>query len=192
MTKDEIERGKIYASLPFDNLPLSGYVDFLHFIGCNKPAIRLYLPSILNRQKLQLWCELHNYNFVCDEDHYICISRESFIAETVLLVDQMPDAHEYLLGILLGYPKCCCEHIANLGEENIDNFEAVTTKWLFSNKYQFINPIDYVSGTSLVCHLPCSPTCDKSLELALKALNFVQCNSSLSCFEPWLPWLNKW
>ncbi len=180
-----------FISLPFDLLPNSSYIDFLQFIACDKPAIRIHLQNQHSIKKLVQWCFSHKYAIKVDIDRYACIARNISLVETILEVDQNPKPHEHILGLLLGYPECCSKFVARIGENNIDQLDKQVAYWTFSRKFRYIDPTHYLDGTSLICHVPCSNTCLASLDIALNALRFIQAHLAIPALTPWHYWLNR-
>jgi hypothetical protein len=88
----------------------------------------------------------------------------------------------------LGYPPCCCTAIATAGESAIDDCAAIAADWNYSGCYRMINPAAYRAGGSLICHVPCSPTCDASLSLATRAWSVARQNLHRPRFSLWRLW----
>lgn len=108
-----------------------------------------------------------------DEEGFACVGSAPGTASLVLEIDRRASAHEIELGRALGYPACCCERVAEVGESEIDSYAIVVEGWSFEGPYQRINPAGYRSGRALISHLPCSPTCEASLPIADRAYRFV-------------------
>lgn len=176
-------------SLPREVLPASANVDFLHFVACDKPAIRTRVQESHAETKVADWCKQYNFAFQIDNDGYLCVAHDAETARLILSVDQSAEPHEKCLGILLGYPTCCCDFIANIGEANIDLLAEEIATWSFAAPFHRINPARYLDGRALICHLPCSPNCLASLQLAEKALNFIFLNAEEAILKPWLVWI---
>lgn len=175
-------------SLPREVLPASAIVDFLHFVACDKPAVRTRVQESDAETLVADWCWQYNFAFQIDSDGYFCVARDAETANLILSVDRSAEPHEKHLGILLGYPTCCCDFIATVGESNIDLLEKEIATWSFTGRFHRINPTGYLDGKALICHLPCSPNCLASLHLAEKALNFIISNAEELIFKPWLLW----
>ncbi|EIW19582.1 MULTISPECIES: hypothetical protein [Pelosinus] len=95
------------------------------------------------------------------------------------------------MGHLLGYPICCCQKIAVVGEMYIDEWEALFVKKThFEGRYKIINPKGYREGYSLISHIPCSPNCEPSLNIAQKALSIIMLNKYNKYFDKWNYWTN--
>lgn len=176
-----------FATLPRGELPLSAGVDFLHMLACGKPAVRFKLTEH-GSADLTRWCAAHGYACRVDEDGFCCVAPTVSLAERVLEVDRRSEPHELELGLLLGYPRCCCESVAEVGESAIDDHAAVVARWPYTGRYRLIDPSRYRRGESLVCHLPCSPTCTPSLELALRAARFLKVWLGRPPFDRWCRW----
>lgn len=176
--------------LPVDFLPNSARVDFLHFLACDKPAIRTKLVHVYAKPYLEDWCRSCGFILRVDSESFACVARDVKVAEEILNLDQSREPHEQLLGLLLGYPKCCSDFIASIGESGIDVIEQQITQWNFSGDFKLINPSNYLTGTSLICHLPCSSSCQPSLDLANRAIDFIKEYKDESCLAPWLIWVD--
>ena len=160
-------------SAPLSLLRQSALVDFVLFLACEKPAARLIVDSGDGLDALRKWCKQWGFDFAAYGEGFACISSKPGTASHILEIDRRADAHEIELGRALGYPACCCERVAELGESEIDSYAATVTRWSFEGAYRRINPVDYRSGRALISHLPCSPTCDASLAIANRAYRFV-------------------
>lgn len=171
------------------NIPESAWVDFLQFFACNKPVVRTKMLDSQNISMLRLWCLKNNLSSVVDGDGYVFISHNEDIAKVALETDRATCTHTFEFGQILGYPRCCCEFISNYGEEKIDDIEIELLDWKFNNEHRLIDPKGYLSGTSLICHLPCSTHCSASLKLATKALNFIKVSRFYDFAGRWTYWL---
>jgi hypothetical protein len=120
-----------------------------------------------------------------DEDRFVVVGKHSGLVEHALRVDRSSTPHEITLGILLGYPICCCRAVADAGEAEIDRLAERASRWEFSGEYSLIDPSGHAEGESLVCHVPCSPRCFPSLQLAFRALAFLQQHPRLLKFGNW-------
>jgi hypothetical protein len=177
----------MFSALPHDALPLSAGVDFLHMIACGKPAVR-FKVSEYGSTSIARWSAANGYACRVDEAGFCCVAPTSLLAEHVLEVDRRSEPHEMELGLLLGYPRCCCEAVAAVGESAIDDHAAIVAAWPFAGRFQSINPAEYRKGTSLICHLPCSPKCAPSLEIASRAAGFLRGRLKRVPFDRWSCW----
>lgn len=173
-----------FAALPHELLPLSAKVDFLHLLGLEKPAVRTNVPEQA-MQALRRWCLRYGYGWDADEEGYCCVASSVGLAREVLEVDRRVEPHETELGLLLGYPRCCCEAIARVGESGIDDRAAEVARWPFKGRFRLIDPSGYRQGASLICHLPCRADCAASLEIAERAVRFLQPRLSEPAFVSW-------
>jgi hypothetical protein len=160
-------------TLPLSWLSPSALVDFLLLLLNEKPAVRLRIDSKSDMDYLRVWCRQSGFDLAADEDCFACITVEAGFASKVLELDRRTDAHEIELGLALGYPFCCCERVASIGESNIDSYAQEVARWPFAGQYRRINPSGYQSGLALISHLPCSPDCAPSLAIADRAREFV-------------------
>lgn len=184
LTDPAATAAEAFASLPHDHMPLSARVDFLHLTALGKPAARVKVPDGA-LPALERWCERHGYGWDADEEGYCCVARTEAQARHILEVDRRVEPHELELGLLLGYPRCCCEAIARLGESRIDEQALVVARWEFEGPFRLINPSRYRQGGSLICHLPCSPICARTLEIASRACRFIRPRLDHPAFATW-------
>ena len=166
-------------------------IDFLHFVYCDKPAVRLVIDSALEKSTISEWCEQNNKSLVIDRHNYACVANTAEYAIKLLELDAEAPAHEYELGILLGYPECCCEFIASVGEDKIDLLEEKTRDWNFTKEFELIRPNGYRDGSALICHIPCSERCKPSLEQAKCALSVLTSHREVVRDSNWKKWLYR-
>ena len=168
-------------ALPWHSLRPSALVDFILLLACGKPAVRLQAegggdPRVM--AELSAWCRDRGFDMATDGEGFACVASEAGYAGRVLEIDRRPEPHELELGLALGYPRCCAERIAALGESGIDDYAREASTWLFAGPYRRINPSAYREGCALISHLPCSPACGPSLVLANRAWEFVLAHRS--------------
>ena len=180
----------LIETLPLGSLPPSAAVDALHVAVGTKSAMRTRLAGPRALDAVTAWSDRHGLAIVGDEEGYVCIAVDRALAALVLEIDRMDTSHEASLGLLLGYPHCCCEFVAEWGEARIDELAGEVVRWAFEGIYQLIDPAHYVVGRSLVSHLPCSPTCNRSLQLARTALSLVRLHFDSVFFRRWEAWLD--
>lgn len=178
----------LVTSLPHEALPASAAVDALHLAVKLKHAFRSRLTTTAALTLVQQWAGKHGLAMSVDEDDFICVATNRELATRVLEVDRSPEPHELLLGSLLGYPPCCCAFVAQAGESNIDMLAEQIHRWQFEGDNRLIDPSGYLAGTSLICHLPCSPRCPQSLVIARSALQFITRHRRSTGFEQWNRW----
>lgn len=185
---DKITRTYRSFILLFQNFfPLSFKVDLILFLLGLKPGLRSKLiKSGINFISFQQWCSQSRYFFEIDSEEFIYIAKNNYLLIKLKKWDHCYQPHEEHLGKLLGYPSCCCKKIAEIGEMNIDAFEAAFVRQPFSGAFQLINPLGYREGTAFISHVPCSSNCLQSLKQAEKLANFLLRNKTEKLFEPWL------
>lgn len=176
--------------LPVNFLPASARVDFLHLVACDKPAVRTKIIHPKAKSYLEDWCSRCGFVLRVDSESFVCVAREASVAEWILALDQSCEPHEQLLGLLLGYPECCSNFIASIGEADIDQVEQEISQWNFVGDFKRIDPSNYIAGSSLICHLPCSSNCQPSLAIANQVIDFVNLHKNEDCLAPWLSWLS--
>jgi hypothetical protein len=182
---------QLFRSLPRNALPPSASVDFLHFVACGKPVVRTQVLTEEGIEEVRAWCHAHGLFIEADRDGFICVARSQCLAEQALLIDSCEFPHETEFGAILGYPTCCCESIAQFGEEAIERAEAEARKWKFTGEFAKIDPAGYRQGWSLICHLPCCDHCAPSLQIAGRALNFIRNHWNSGLFAKWSRWVLK-
>jgi hypothetical protein len=182
---------KIFEELP-ENLNNSNYIDFLLFLAKLKPTLRIKVSDKSTKHKLNTWCISNCFSFLSNEKNYICISNDPITADMLQKTDDSYVPHEYELGRMLGYPACCCKRIAGIGEKNIDEWEEKFIKnSKFEGEFELINPKGYKKGYSLISHIPCSPVCKHSLNIAKKALSIITYYKNRIYFDKWDCWIKE-
>jgi len=63
--------------LPVDFLPASARVDFLHFVACDKPAVRTKIVHPEAKLYLEDWCSRCGFVLRVDSESFVCVSREA-------------------------------------------------------------------------------------------------------------------
>ena len=173
----EIAAIRQFRTLPVEWLYPSAVVDFMLLFAGAKPAVRVELREPNGAEGLDLWCQQSELDYACDAEGFACVSTERGVAHHVLELDRSLGRHEVELGRNLGYPLCCCERVAEIGESQIDAYAREVAEWRFTGPYTRINPAGYVSGLALLSHLPCAVDCDCSLDISERARQFVRQNS---------------
>jgi hypothetical protein len=149
-------------------LAASVAVDALGVLVIAKPAMRTFAGD--RASALLAWASDANLSAAADHDGFVAVAHSKSLAGRVLAVDRSPDDHCAELGTLLGYPRCCADRVAALGESAIDDYAESVDAWLYEGPFRLIDTSGYRSGRALISHLPCSPTCLGSLELARRCL----------------------
>lgn len=173
-------------ALPWELLRPSALVDCILFFSYCKPAVRLLVKGDNEQyliKALLRWCHERELDFAFDSEGFVCIASNEGASEHILGIDRRSESHEIDLGLALGYPLCCCERVAAIGESGIDAYAIEVALWTFAGSYQRINPCGYRQGLSLISHLPCSPTCEASLEIANQSQIFLMANKSEPIFS---------
>ncbi|MDW8243037.1 MAG: hypothetical protein RMJ88_07475 [Thermogemmata sp.] len=174
MDETVCQETELILSLPLDCLPCSALVDVLHLAAGLKKVMRTKLLNGADETTVISWCTAHSLVGMCDEERYVFIGKTRDAVLQALAIDKSQTPHEMQFGTLLGYPSCCCEAVARIGEAAIDDYAKTVAHWMFPGEYILINPRGYTQGQSLICHLPCSPICEQSLTMAKQALVFLQ------------------
>ncbi len=181
---------EIFETLP-EFLKPSGFIDFLLFLGALKPSLRVAVVQQQERMKLENWCSEHDFASVSSDVGYVYVAHEQKMAQRLQDVDDDPEPHEYELGLLLGYPECCCRHVAGIGEFNIDKWESdLSHSVKYGGRFELIDPCGYSEGYSLISHIPCSTACNPSLSIAEAALQIVLHHKTSLQFHRWRRWMS--
>lgn len=171
-------------TLPLAALPPSALVDALHLAAGTKRVIRTRLLADAPAESALGWSRAAGLAGVVDAQRYFFAGLTRQDVERAATLDAAVTPHEILFGTLLGYPDCCCRAVAAVGEENIDAHAAAVGRWAFAGRHRLIDPGEYRGGLALVSHLPCSPACDQSLELAERVLRYLVSRPALMRSEP--------
>lgn len=183
---------KQFVFLSENMLPLSARVDIILKLLGLKTCLRSRLRNReANWFPLKEWCSQLCYFMETDEEGFVYIAQSEQMLVKMKGLDLSFQPHEEQFGWLLGYPLCCCAKIARIGEVCIDDFEMSFRDEQFSGRYQLINPSKYHLGQAFISHVPCSPTCQNSLDLAEKFANFLIVNREEETFKPWLTELHR-
>lgn len=129
-----------------------------------REVIRIHIGPY--RDEARRWFRSLGFFISSDNAGYAAISRHPSLARRVLEVDSRPGRHTAQLGQLLGYPACCARAAARVGDEGIDQLADDLLKRRFRGRYRAIDPKSYLYGGSLLSHVPCTPWCRVSLNLA--------------------------
>jgi hypothetical protein len=167
-----------FRTLPAKWLYPSAVVDFMLLYSGAKPAVRVKLPEPNSADLLALWCRQSELDYTYDVEGFACVSAQPGVAHQVLQLDRLARPHEVDLGQALGYPLCCCQRVAQIGESQIDIYAREVAQWKFTGRYERINPAGYLNGLALLSHLPCSLNCNQSLVIAEQARHFVCANAA--------------
>ena len=170
----------------------SDYVDMLLFLSGLKRAVRLAYNSYEIYEEMEYWCQKFKYANQISNSGLMYISKHIGLVKLVNDFDDSVYPHAYILGRLLGYPSCCSKQIANLGEDSIDKWEnELINSDGFKSEYSLINPVGYLSGNSLISHVPCSCKCKKPLKIAKSSLKIIKAYSDYECISRWRKWFDK-
>jgi hypothetical protein len=158
------------ATFPWRLFGPSAAVDLLRlYAGCTQ-AVRLRLTLDVDVACVLDWGRANALGVVVDEEQFVALASNFDHARHVLQVDAADRPHELALGVLLGYPLCCAQEIARVGENAIDPRAREIATWRFPGRWAAIDPAGYLAGRSLISHLPCSERCAPSLRHAGRAL----------------------
>jgi hypothetical protein len=180
---------RAFEALP-PNLTPSSYIDFLLLLGGLKPTIRLHVTEPRAQHTIKSWGEEHGYATVPDPSGYIYIATIQNDALRLQKLDDSHEAHEYGLGLLFGYPQCCCRRAAEVGESKLDEWEETLSQDVSFRRMPncLIDPRGYTEGSSLISHIPCSAQCKASLSIARAALRIVLYQKNSHHFCRWSRW----
>lgn len=171
------------CGVPLLDLRPSTVIDVLVWCATNKPAIRSQLLNRSDCVPLREWADAQGASFALDDGGFFYITRDGS-ANELLELDRRFASHEYELGLMLGYPRCCAATIAEIGEREIDDRASVASRWHFSPPYHLINPDGYAYGAALISHVPCTPSCAPSLRIAEAVRDYAASRPRCDHIEP--------
>ena len=183
-SSDYLDGERIVLTLPLTDLPPSAFVDALHLAAGTKRVFRTRLLADAPADSALGWSRAAGLAGFADAQRYFFAGLTHQDVECAATLDAAVTPHEIGFGALLGYPECCCRAVAAVGEENIDAHAAAVGRWAFAGRHRLIDPGKYRGGLALVSHLPCSPACDQSLELAERVLRYLVSRQALMQSEP--------
>ena len=158
-----------HATLP-PWLKPSARTDILHLAAKIRPAIRTELAIPVSQDVVRIWMRRLGWYTAIDRDDFLVVSRSSALARMILAIDRDDSPHTFRLGHALGYPPCCCRAAASVGEQNLDSWAIAMSQRRFVGRFKLIDPTAYSEGHALISHIPCSPFCQASLQMAEAAL----------------------
>jgi hypothetical protein len=131
-----------------------------------RPAIRSQLKEGVERAEVRRWARRHGFFIAVDGDGFFAVSPNGSAARRVLRIDARPGQHIVALGRALGYPPCCCLAAGRLKEGALDSWAEATSSKRFVGMFRLIDPGGYIDGRANISHVPCSPRCAASLQMA--------------------------
>jgi hypothetical protein len=135
-----------------------------------RPAVRSKLTRGGSSSRLRAWARRIGLFAAVDQEGFFALARSPSAASRTLRIDRRPGRHEVALGQALGYPLCCCRAAARRGEASVDAWAVAVVGARHIGPARLIHPGSYGHGGSLVSHVPCSPGCRPSLQMALLTL----------------------
>jgi hypothetical protein len=157
-------------SIPIQSLPYwlkpSAAVDLAQLRYGIRPAMRTELQRPTSDATVQRWAGRFRAFPLLDKDRFLVVSRSPGLSRRVLDLDRRPGDHTYALGLMLGYPRCCCRAAAQVGDEALDAWSETRSKNAFHGRFKAIDPRGYRDGRALISHIPCSARCLPSLQMA--------------------------
>lgn len=177
--------GKYWNYIPWGILPPSSKVDLCQFIARIKPAVRTCIKSINNIPIFQKHILELGWHAVYDKSGFTVISRNPELSNTIMQVDQSTLPHAIHLGNLLGYPECCSAYVEQQGEDRIDQAAESFKRSNLRGSFSLLDISKYHEGIALISHMPCSFTCQHSLNGALLTLKFIKKHEKINNFGEW-------
>jgi hypothetical protein len=190
-TKPPLSISHIWEKIPWEGLPPSAKVDLCQFLKGIKPSIRTHTQDPKCLDTLTSLSNSFGWHSAHDSDGYIAISITHNLPHTILEVDRDPFPHETHLGALLGYPECCCQHIARHGESQIDQVAQDFKVEELQEEFKLIDISLYEKGIALISHVPCSSQCLPSLEMATSLKAYIQESDTGGSFSSWCKDIRK-
>ena len=153
-----------------DWLKPSAAVDLIQVLVGARPTLRTELRIPASADTVRRWARGLGLYVAIDIDGFVAMSYQPGAARRLLALDRSPGDHTRQLGLLLGYPACCCRAAAFIGEASIDDWAKTASRRLYFGRFKAINPSGYREGRSLISHVPCSTSCGPSLAIAVATM----------------------
>ena len=147
-------------------LRASAMVDLAHLLLGVRPAMRTRLNREVDAAVVRRWVRSLGYHASLDGDGFLVIARRPGLSARLLALDRAHGAHAHAFGLALGYPACCAKAAGRFGEAGIDAWSARIAARRFIGDFRWIDPSGYLQGRAVICHVPCSSRCAKSLIMA--------------------------
>jgi hypothetical protein len=144
----------------------SAAVDLAQLWFYIRPVIRTELAHSVDRETVRRWTRNHRFFLALDDDGFLVLSRTPCLSRRVLDLDRSSGNHTFALGRRLGYPYCCCQRAALIGDAALDSLTGGFRSADFLGRFKMISPLHYRDGHALISHIPCSPRCMPSLKMA--------------------------
>jgi hypothetical protein len=144
----------------------SAQVDLSQLERSIRPVIRSQLSGSARRGDLRRWARRAGLFAVVDSEGFFSLSPDPAKARRALRIDARPGRHTIALGRALGYPICCCRAAARHKEAELDDWAEAMSSRRFIGMFRLIEPGGYVAGKAAISHVPCSPRCSASLQMA--------------------------
>lgn len=161
----------------------------LHLASGVRPTIRFAVPDCSAAREVRAWAATTGF-FAADDESYVVVSRASAeAAKRAMGVDRSSGPHTFELGLLLGYPTCCAQAAGSHGEASLDDWASSTASWELDALNDVLNVTGYSVGRSWLSHIPCSPTCAASLDMALRTRRWLEAQAAGNATDaPWNTW----
>jgi hypothetical protein len=143
----------------------SAAVDIAQVHFAIRPVLRTETRRNISASEVQRWARQRGW-FAHFDDRFVAFSPFPELGRRVLALDRSAPDHTYLLGLALAYPACCSRAAARNGESVLDDLGASIGAARFIGRFSAINPSGYLAGRALISHIPCSPHCAPSLDMA--------------------------
>lgn len=149
----------------------SALVDLRLTILGIRPAFRTETSSSATNAEIGRWARARSLYFCRDADDFIVFSTKPWLVRHIMTVDQSPGDHLARLGYWLGYPPCCIRSARRMRESNLDRWSEALGARRHIGRFTSNRVSGYRAGQSLISHIPCSPQCKASLDMATKIKN---------------------
>ena len=169
-----------WDKIPWGLLPSSAKVDITLLLLGIKPSLRLILQSSLAYLSLKEILTTHRVAYYQDA---LYVAPNLTLLSQLIQTDNHLMPHEIKLGQLLGYPLCCCQHTAEIGEQNIDVYNRAYSANCRLNSLLDISL--YENGISLISHVPCHNKCLFSLHQARSFYKKLKSSQGSPQFNEW-------
>lgn len=147
----------------------SAEVDLRQVLTGIRPALRTELAGAVDAPTLGRWRRGLGLFGLLDEDGFLVLSRRTGRARALLAMDRAPGRREKRFGRGLGYPPCCVNAAARIGEAGLDAWADELAARRRTGRFASLDVQTYAEGLAALSHIPCGPSCAASLKMA-KAL----------------------
>lgn len=139
---------------------LAAELELAYVVGYDEIIPR----AVAGRTGFSEWSTRTPITAASADSSYVYVARDRRTAERLRRVDELNDVAE--TGALLGYPTCCIRSFEVLPRD----CDPVLQRYVTRNRISWYMNVSLLCfDRALISHVPCGPTCEKSLDLAASA-----------------------